>query len=149
MDAAISSQIETRLKEFLSSVGDDAPYEHRLAAEFGVLPLFSDWTECRAIRANGEIVSFMFDNSWHPEIETPNLQVEGDARWRHLALFQGAKKYPELSVLIPSRSIGAVDCPWCEGQGEITGTQSKLKELVCYCGGVGWLPENYPIESPL
>lgn len=148
MDESLSLKIELWLDEFISGVGGDAFYEHKIAARFRVLPLYSDWTECRAIRPDGVIVCYMFDNSWNPEVTPPDLHVEDDVRWRHLALYQGAKKYPELSMLIPAKPIDAIDCPWCRGMGEIKHGNPDFPEIVCYCGGMGWLPADYAVEFP-
>jgi hypothetical protein len=60
-------------------------------------------------------------------------------------LFQGSRKYPELAVLIPARPHDAPDCHFCKGTGrEPMSEQLKLENIVCYCGGLGWLP---PSES--
>ena len=63
---------------------------------------------------------------------------------RNLVLFQGAKKYPELSELVPSRPPDAEDCSHCNGTGiEPMNEKPGLDEerIVCYCGGLGWLPK--------
>jgi hypothetical protein len=50
------------------------------------------------------------------------------------ALVLGAKKWPELRELLPSRPAKANDCTTCAGSGEISG-------VICpTCDGLGWIP---------
>lgn len=108
-----------------------------LATELNALPMSLDFGGCYAIRPNGEIISFRWDDPY-------NLESENDPRIRNLVLFQGAKKYPELSEFVPSRPPVAEDCSHCNGTG-IEPMNEKLgfdeERIVCYCGGLGWLPK--------
>lgn len=71
-----------------------------------------------AINSAGDILSIVWDDSEHP-------QVESDPRIRNVALFQGAKK-----------------CPRCGGGTGVDpyATKLHLDNIVCYCGGLGWIP---------
>ncbi len=78
----------------------------------------------------------------------PNVQLENDSRICNIVLFQGSKKYPELAGLVPARPVGAIDCSHCHGTGVEPFTAKVSAEhglnpdvFVCYCGGLGWLPE--------
>jgi len=73
----------------------------KLAAELNALPMALDFGGCYVIRPNGEISSFAWD-------ELYDLRIEDDPRICNFVLFQGAKKYPELLELIPSRPIDAM-----------------------------------------
>ncbi|MBA3322342.1 MAG: hypothetical protein H0T45_12985 [Pyrinomonadaceae bacterium] len=141
--SAHSEKIEAALKTFIANpepylIGLESPLDLReLAAELNALPMFLDFGGCYAIRPNGEIISFDWDEPY-------NLESENDPRIRNLVLFQGAKKYPKLSELVPSRLPDAEDCPHCNGTG-MEPMNKKLgfdeERIVCYCGGLGWLPK--------
>ncbi len=141
--SALSEKIEAALRAFIANpepclIGLENPLDFRkLAAELNALPMFLDFGGCYVIRPNGEIVSFIWDEPY-------NLESENDPRIRNLVLFQGAKKYPELSELVPSRPPDAEDCSHCNGTG-IEQMNEKLgfneERIVCYCGGLGWLPK--------
>jgi hypothetical protein len=127
----MSELIEYLLEQFLA---DSAPNYldllRQIATRFHVLPLLMDMGGCYAIRPCGEIISFGWD--------TPDdIRLEADPRIRNIALYQGSKRYPELREFIPSRPEDAIDCPTCKGKGEFPRPYDRL---VCYCGGVGWLP---------
>ena len=135
-------KIEATLKEFVANpepylIKFDDPLDlRRLAAELNVLPMFLDFGGCYGIRPNGEIVSFSWDEPY-------KLDVENDPRIWNIVLFQGAKKYPELKELIPTRPPDAVECSDCKGTGIFQGLAEHgivPQNIVCYCGGIGWLP---------
>lgn len=89
-----------------------------------------------ALKPNGEIVSASWD-----DVEC--LRVENDQRIRNIALFQGSKKYPELSELIDANPHTNHLCPHCKGTGIApipTGVRGE--NFVCYCGGLGWVPKS-------
>jgi uncharacterized protein (TIGR02996 family) len=121
-----------RLQQFLAEPPIESPFEDELrqfAAEQKALPLMTDMGGCFALRLDGEIISFAWDEPGSPG-------VERDTRVRQAVLFQGARKYPELRLLLPPRPAGSRECPRCQGAGAPPGFPS----LVCYCGGLGWLP---------
>jgi hypothetical protein len=112
---------------------DDEPEYLRMhASRSGVLPLLIDWTGFWAIRADGEIWLVDTEDEQEPV-------VEPDDRLQRIALFQGAKKYPELRPLIPERPEGATDCPHCLGTGRIDLPDVPPDTIICFCGGLGWL----------
>jgi hypothetical protein len=98
------------------------------------LPLMLDMGGSYAIRANGDLVQFDWDGRGGAEpLEDPRLI--------NIALHQGSLKYPLLAGLVPSRPAGARDCPHCDGTGRLPLTTTPgLENVMCYCGGVGWLP---------
>jgi hypothetical protein len=135
--------IEETLKGFVANpepylIKFDEPLDLRkLAAELNVLPLFLDFGGCYGIHPNGEIVSFYWDEPY-------KVEVENDPRIRNIVLFQGANKYPELEVLLPARLSDAVECLDCKGTGIFQGLAEHgivPQNIVCYCGGIGWLPQ--------
>ena len=141
--SAQSKKIEAALRAYIANpepylIGSENGFDLRgLAAELNALPMFLDFGGCYAIRVDGEIVSFVWDEPY-------SLKPENDPRIRNLVLFQGARKYPELDELVPKRPPEAEDCSHCGGTG-IEPMNEKLgfdeEMIICYCGGLGWLPE--------
>jgi hypothetical protein len=85
---------------------------------------------CFAVCPTGEIVSFSWD--------TPDeLRVEIDPRIRNTTLYQGSEKYAALREFLPPRPTDAIDCPR-KGKGKLLAPLNDI--VVCYCGGLGWLP---------
>ena len=144
MDALISQKIDARLNEFTLKAFPGHVNLREIVAKFRILPLYLDWSGGWAISSDGEVISFLYEEPF-------DLKVEDDTRICNMVLFQGSKKYPELRSLVPERPSNAVECPHCKGAGtpgEIReyakekGKESLLDVMVCYCGGLGWLPEG-------
>lgn len=131
------------LEEFINS-STPAPDDIReTATQLEVLPLMLDMGGCYALRSNGQVVSFLWD-------DLKEVRVEDDLRIRNIALFQGSKKYPELKALIPPKPGNALECHVCGGTGVVPiSAQLGLDNLVCYCGGLGWLPQEAADLSPM
>jgi hypothetical protein len=107
-----------------------------LARRLGVLPLTWDMGGCMALRPSGEIVAWV----WHEE---DHLRTENSPLEQHRAIFQGAAKFIELKPFLPHRPLDAGPCPTCGGSGIVSGVPAAFAEqLVCLCGGSGWLPAN-------
>ena len=110
-----------------------SPELRKLVAQEDVLPLFCDMGGVFTITIDGEIRSFLWDDTSHGE-------VESDLRIRNLVLFQGSKKYPGLEVLIKKPDDARV-CAHCGGTGIAPfAVNLKADNIVCYCGGLGWIP---------
>jgi len=133
----LSSELSARIAARIESMQRDdttPPWLGARAREMNALPLVADMGGSFAIRATGELVQFDWDGSG------PAEPLE-DARLVNVALYRGSLKFPELGPLVPRRSAGCVDCPHCAGTGKLAlTTQPGLEDIVCYCGGVGWLP---------
>jgi len=99
-----------------------------------------DWGGCYGVRPDGEIVVLDFNQD-----EPYELEPETEPRICRMVLFQGSKKYPELSELVPTRPTDAVNCKSCNGTG-IEPMNQKLgfdeERIVCWCGGLGWLTRD-------
>jgi hypothetical protein len=132
----LKQQIETRIKEFLNSTEPDQLDLRHIAAKLNVLPLLLDMGGCFAIRPEGEIISFAWE-------EEEDFRVEKDQRIQNTSLYQGSKKYPELTELIPLRSSEDKECPHCKGTGTLAiNAELRVENILCYCGGLGWLPKE-------
>lgn len=132
----ISVELSRRISQLIDEYvvqGSDDPKMRRLVTQQKVLPLYRSMADVVAIKANGDIVSFLWDDTSHG-------QIESDARIRNAALFQGSKKYPELEVLIEKPATARV-CSYCKGSGIAPLAETLNGEgIVCYCGGLGWVP---------
>lgn len=133
---SISNELSARIAELIESysTGDSAtPELRKLVDEERVLPICSDMGGVFTVDVNGEVRSFLWDDTLHGK-------VEFDPRIRNSALFQGSKKYPELASLIEKPEDARV-CPHCGGTG-IDAYAQKLNTdaIICYCGGLGWIP---------
>lgn len=128
------------LTEFLN--GADLPEEQKdLARRFQALPLYLDFMGFFGLRRDGSL-TFV---PWEPPFELQPV----DARMRHVALVQGAARYPELECLRPVRQSDDVVCPSCGGYGR-PGVDGKdiSDKIVCECGGSGWLPAELARNTP-
>jgi len=128
--------IDLLISEYLSDVSPDPLRLRELVSQTNMLPVFLDMGGCYAIRPSGEVVSFEWDKE-------KDIRVETCPRTRNLAYCQGGKKYDLLQKFIPAKPHEAVACPYCEGKGDLP---EPLDKVVCYCGGVGWLPPGVPVK---
>jgi len=130
-----SETIERLVRQLLTDSSPDPLGLRIVVGRAMALPVLLDIGGCYSVRPSGQVISFGWD--------TPDdIQVETSSRIRNLAIYQGSKKYPELREFIPIRPTDAVTCPHCEGKGELL---IPLDNLVCYCGGVGWLTHGEPL----
>jgi uncharacterized protein (TIGR02996 family) len=120
-----------RLQQVLEEPGTDDPYDEqvrRFAADQKAVPMFKDMGGCVAIRMDGQVVSFVWDEPDKP-------RAVKDARIWQIALAAGAEKYPEVRLLLSLRPVSSRACPCCEGSGT-----HRIPGIICYCGGLGWVP---------
>ena len=134
-------QVERRIAEF---IGDSSAFgAHAWArgaiARLNALPLLFDWTAFMALLPDGQIV-------WVPYDEEPgDIEVVQEERVRNIGLFQATKLHPELQFLLPPKPPDAIECPDCRGTGKLKfpqGSEHLADKLVCFCGGLGWLPHG-------
>jgi len=133
-DPELSNWIQDAIRRYAHPTSDEPEYLKHYATLYNLLPIYPDWTHCYGLRADGTV--FLFST----EDEEKTIHVETDERLRNFALFMGSKKYPELKSLAPVRSADAIDCPFCKGLGKIEVPGIGPDNIVCYCGGLGWLP---------
>lgn len=122
------------IRERIARFAHEAPANLRWQAEHvrlnQALPLYVGWTETAGIRADGTLVRWVTE-------DVTNTQELADSTWVNLALVQGAARYPQLRSLIPSRPATARTCDGCNGAGTLPGLPTNV---ICCCGGIGWLP---------
>ena len=119
MASLISNEwIENAIRHYIAEAknGDyEMASEVATAVEtMGALPLWFDWSGGVAIRPDGELHGFLWE-------EPESAKVETDPHSRFLACVAGTKKYAELAWLLPTRTVDDRDCPSCNGTGIIPG----------------------------
>jgi hypothetical protein len=144
MNSKVSSDwIVNATHQYIGERAETHPEIAAFVETLDALPLYADWGGGVAIRSDGELIGFLWD-------EPQSIKVETDPHLRFLALVSGAERYPELELLLPQRSGRDRDCPLCKGTGEVDGLKDHgidPKIVRCYCGGAGWLPANVPDPS--
>ncbi len=98
-----------------------------------VLVFAADLGGLAGARADGELVELGWDDK-HPK---PIVS----RRWRDLVLLSGRRFYQELEPLLPKRRASDLECASCRGTGKALG--GELENVVCYCGGLGWIPSYW------
>jgi hypothetical protein len=122
-----------RIARFENEASPQLLWQLPFVREHQALPLYVAWTETTGIRADGTLIRWVTEDGWGDGREL------GVIPWVNLALVQGAKRYPELRRLIPDRPKEARTCDQCNGSGTIPGLSEKYANLICKCGGIGWL----------
>jgi hypothetical protein len=133
-----SGWIVEATRRYIADHSMDYPGAAAFIELLGGLPLYADMGGGVAIRANGELIGFVWD-------EPQSIQPEADPHLRFLALVAGSQRYPELAALSPQRTPKDRDCPSCGGTGrllELEAAGIDTTHIRCYCGGTGWLPAN-------
>jgi hypothetical protein len=70
-------------------------------------------------------------------VEPVGAGGEHDRRMVHAARAEGGRRFPTISGLAPVRDASARVCASCGGSGKLA---SVPEDIVCECGGVGWVP---------
>jgi hypothetical protein len=121
--------IEQRVDGYAHEAPTELQWQLPYVRAHGALPLYVGWTETAAIRPNGEMVRWSTEGDW------PGARELSERIWVTTALVRGAERYPQLWRLVPSRPEGAHTCEACGG----TGRFPPRSEIICQCGGVGWI----------
>jgi hypothetical protein len=139
MSWQVSSQwIVNATRQYIAERADSYPEIATFVKTLNALPLYTSWGGGVAIRADGELIGFLWD-------EPHSIKVETDPHLRFLALVEGAKSHSELASLAPIRTADDRDCPLCDGTGRLRELEEAgidTTRIRCYCGGTGWLPRN-------
>ncbi len=126
--------IAAELARYLAEPTDDPPASRLGAAQHRVLPLLNDFVGCWALSTSGQLMFFAWDA---PDQLDTVTDLPVDVIGAHVALAIGSRRYPALAGIRPERSPDATPCPSCDGLGRIPGAPDNL---ICACGGLGWLP---------
>jgi hypothetical protein len=128
--SVVPAEVEAALMRFLADNEPDPTDVKRIARRHHALPLLLDMGGCIALRPSGELIGFLWDS---PD----ELSVESNTQMCHVARAVGTRRYPEISGLAPVRTPQSRTCPACKGTGSI---RPDLPNVVCSCGGLGWVP---------
>ncbi|MEM7245848.1 MAG: hypothetical protein AAF533_10925 [Acidobacteriota bacterium] len=128
MKIDLSEAIEARIGEFLETSLETSEDEDLNSAvrSHRFLPLYFGITVAHGVRPDGSVVT-------RNELEA-RVEVVTSPFWRRMVLFQGSKRYPELSALVPEEPPEARRCSGCSG----TGIFERFPLATCWCGGLGW-----------
>lgn len=112
------------------------PTQVRAASAIGHRVVFTDWVGIFTIDGAGTpYFSERTDLADRAEVE--------DVRLRNLVRHLAAVRYPDLTRFEPVRSADDYDCPSCRGTGQLRLPPNTRGNIICTCGGLGWLPAGY------
>jgi len=133
--AVESRAVDLALEDYLAHPQEGGGELLRFARLHHVLPLWTDWVGCIALRPTGQLVFFAWDE---PErVEPVGAAGDHDRRMVHAARAEGGRRFPRISGLAPVRDASSRVCPSCGGSGKLG---SVPDNVVCECGGLGWVP---------
>jgi hypothetical protein len=134
--ATLGDTVEALVRKLVLGETSDPFNLRSWVIQHGALPVSADMGGCFAITRAGDVVSFLWDAD-------SDLRTESDGRIRRIIVAAGSRHYPELAPFVPDRPPDAVDCRHCRGTGRPKLGETPLPEnIVCYCGGLGWLLPN-------
>lgn len=98
--------------------------------ELNALILHGNWNHIWALQPDGTLLCMDYEEFGHP------TEPETDPLVLYAVLVHGARCYPELQELAPSRPEGARPCSKCGATGMEKGEAWKW---CLSCNGLGWL----------
>lgn len=111
--------------------------------ERGLLPVWADWVGAFGLTPDHDVVYIEHGGRADPQpVAEPHL--------RHVTLFNASRRYPDLARLAPERAPEDPTCPSCGGTGVVRQLDGRPApdNIVCFCGGMGWLPAGYDAVRP-
>jgi hypothetical protein len=126
--------LQAELARYLAQVPAVTQAEHEGAKQHSVLPLFNDFVGCWALDMAGRLVFFAWEEPGKLELVS---EAPVDSAAAHVALAAGSIRFPALASIGPMRPKNARACTSCDGTGRVAGAPDNI---ICACGGVGWLP---------
>lgn len=126
------------IDEYLAAQDERTDWVRKAVREHKFLPVHLGWVAALGIRPDATVVRWE-----HEDRPGEAPRVESSPYWQRFAVAEGARRYPALAVLVPARPDHARDCSGCGGAGELPRTKDGV-ELVCQCGGLGWLLDGEP-----
>ena len=98
-----------------------------------MLPIFLEMGGFYAIKEDAQVVSFTWD-------DPHTMRVETEPRIVNMVHFRASNDFPDLIKLKPEKGPGAKTCSSCGGTGKFKASLPAYENIVCQCGGLGWLP---------
>jgi len=109
------------------SQGEGGEEFGQVARRYNALPLAEGWFSWALLTEEGEVMEAPEGGPAVPAVEP----------LKTMFLVAGARRYPELVVLLPARSATSVDCMRCEGTGWMKHGNGKVR---CHeCRSLGWV----------
>ena len=106
---------------------------HQAARARGQLPVYSDWVGVFTIDRTGR--------SFFAEYSDLRDQIDVvDPKDQHVVRWLASERHAELSHLTPIRRAEDRTCSGCSGSGRPSYSPPGADNLICECGGAGWLP---------
>ena len=127
--------LETELTRYLAEPFGP-PDAHTVAARHRVLPLVNDFMGCWALDMDGRLVFCAWEAL---ESVVPVSDQPVDAIGANAVLALGSRRFPALAAIRPARPSDAIACATCDGSGRLA---EWPENVVCACGGLGWLPAS-------
>jgi len=143
MRVALSQRLSETVDRLVAQFIAEESNEHAasLAKQVSALPLVQDMGGFCGLRASGELVEVNWD-------EPESVREISDQRVANMALYQGAKRFADLTELSPRRTDSAVTCATCGGSGLAQVPEHLQQGVLCWCGGLGWLPSiDHELEA--
>jgi len=129
--------VERALEDYLTAASDDPDVLHN-ARVHHALPISKDMGGALYLRPDGHILSSGWDT---PREVEPVVDIRQHRDILHAARAHAAQQFPDIIGLLPERGPQAVNCMSCDGHGRLKGISDKYPNVVCACGGLGWIPE--------
>jgi hypothetical protein len=126
--------VEDAVTAYLLAPGKDPAEAVAAAQKYRLLPLWKDFGGCILLRSDGELLSFGWDTPTRLE---PIPDTEPDRGMVHAARGWASRRFPTVQGLAPQRGAESKVCPGCKGTGQLLGIPDNI---VCACGGLGWIP---------
>lgn len=113
------------------------PDWHARARELGLWPAAASFETVYVVGVAG-------DAYYAAHVDLHDLTPVEDPRERNWLLHAASQRHAELRHLAPVRRSGDFDCPDCGGTGRPRWLEGERHaNILCTCGGVGWLPAGY------
>jgi hypothetical protein len=129
-----SAKLATQIKEWIAALptGGLSNWVLNVCKEEQMLPLHSTSIYIWALRPDGQVLCMD-----HEAFSQP-IDKETDPHTLFAVLNQGARDYPELSVLIPLAPSGMRQCERCSGVGWLKSPEATHGDACNRCDGMGW-----------
>ncbi|MBK9490495.1 MAG: hypothetical protein IPO07_18200 [Haliscomenobacter sp.] len=129
-----SPTLAAQIQEWIAALPSEGLWNsvQRACKEEQMLPLHSTIIYIWALRPDGQVLCMDHEAFSHP------IDQETDPFKIYVVLKQGARTYPELSVLIPPAPPGIRQCEPCAGLGWIKLPEAAYADSCIRCDGFGW-----------
>jgi len=129
--------VRRALQGYIESSTDE-PEVLAIAKTHHALPLWRDMGGVLYLQPDGHIIASTWDV---PGRVKPVADIRPHRDMLHAARAKAGRKYPEIQGLTPEKGPGAVPCRSSDGHGNLLGMSIQPGDVLCGCGGLGWLPE--------